>query len=45
MGYLLLAVVFYAIVKYGFEVWLQYRCELQEDRRRAFILKTEYPDS
>ena len=30
MGYLLLAVVFYAVVKFGFEVWSQLRYEKSE---------------
>ena len=33
MGYLLLAVVFYAVVKFGFEVWSQLRYEKSEVKR------------
>ena len=45
MGYLLLAVMFYTAVRFGITVWLQLRYEMQEERRHAFALKTEYPDS
>ncbi|KKN03286.1 hypothetical protein LCGC14_1109220 [marine sediment metagenome] len=45
MGYLFLAVVFYTVVKFSVDVWLQFRYETQENRHRAFPLKTEYPDS
>jgi len=33
MGYLLLAVVFYAVVKFGFEVWSQLQYEKSEVER------------
>ncbi len=45
MFYVSLAVVFYTAVKFAFEVWLQFRREIEEDKRRAFGLKTEYPDN
>ena len=38
MSYLLLAVVFYTIVKYSFEVWLQLRSE-KRNRNREFDLE------
>ena len=38
MGYLLLAAVFYTIVKYSFEVWLQLQSE-KGNRDREFDLE------
>ncbi len=33
MGYLLLAVVFYTVVKYGYRVWLEFFSARQADER------------
>ena len=41
MGYLLFAVMFYAVVKFSVDVWLQFRSEAEENRKRAFTLRLE----
>ncbi len=41
MGYLLLAVMFYTVVKYSTRVWTQIRYEAQEDKRETAYRQQE----
>ncbi len=43
MGYLLLAVVFYTVVKFSVDVWLQFRYE-RSDRNERYELEEQVRD-